>query len=292
MTASASTPSSTNLSATRRRQIGSATARSSLLTMLGEFVHPRGEPAWTGTLLVGLSALGIEEKSARQALNRTAAEGIIESNRHGRRVSWTLTPQGKALLEEGTKRIYGFMRGGRPWDGRWLVLSAPISETQRKLRHRLRTRLTWLGMGSPTPGLWVSPDTSLANKVHAVIRDLGIEEQAFAWVGPACGVGSEKQLLEAAWELDDVEALYLRFIDAFETREASTELECFIAQLEMVEAWRRFPFLDPALPAELLDHDWPGHRAAQVFHERHAGWNRGAQAAWDAWSRQRPADLR
>ena len=34
-----------------------------------------------------------------------------------------------------------------PWDGRWLVLSVPIPETQRRLRHRLRTRLTWLGLG-------------------------------------------------------------------------------------------------------------------------------------------------
>lgn len=281
MTASASAPRTTNLSATRRRQIGSASARSSLLTMLGEFVHPRGEPVWTACLLEGLSALGIEEKAARQALNRTAAEGIIEADRHGRRVSWSLTPQGQTLLEEGTQRIYGFMRGGRPWDGRWLVLSAPISEAQRRLRHRLRTRLTWLGMGSPTPGLWISPDTSRVTEVHAVVRDLGIEEQAFAWMGPASGVGDEERLLATAWDLEVVEDLYLGFIDAFEAREAVTDLECFVAQLEMIEEWRRFPFLDPALPPELLDHDWPGQRAAQVFHDRHARWNKGARTAWD-----------
>ena len=97
-------------------------------------------------------------------------EGLLTSTRHGRRVLWELTPAGAELLEEGTQRIYGFMRERHPWDGRWLVLSVPIPETQRQLRHRLRTRLTWLGLGSPTSGLWVSPDADMAAAVRAVMR--------------------------------------------------------------------------------------------------------------------------
>jgi len=54
-----------------------------------------------------------------------------------------------------------------------------------------------------------------------------------------------------------------------------------VAQVEMVQEWRRFPFLDPDLPAELLDHDWPGPRAAAAFHDRHDRWHRQAQAEWD-----------
>ncbi len=274
-----------NLSATRRRQVGSASARSTLLTILGEFVHPRGEPVWTATLIEALGALGIEEKSARQALTRTSAEGLLESARHGRRVLWSLTPHGKDLLEQGTQRIYGFMRGGRPWDGRWLVLSVPIPETHRQLRHRLRTRLTWLGLGSPTPGLWISADTGHANEVHTVIRDLGLEDQAFSWVGPAGGIGLESRLLADAWNLDEVEDLYLQFLDEFEDREADGHRESFAAQVQIVQAWRRFPFLDPDLPPELLDHDWPGPRAANAFHDRHARWNASARAAWEAFDR-------
>ena len=49
----------------------------------------------------------------------------------------------------------------------------------------------------------------------------------------------------------------------------------------MVQEWRRFPFLDPDLPGELLDHDWPGPRAAAAFHDRHAAWHAAAQAEWD-----------
>jgi phenylacetic acid degradation operon negative regulatory protein len=265
----------------RRREVGSASARSLLLTVVGEFVHPRHESVWTGTLLEAMAALGVEEKSARQALTRTANEGLLTSTRHGRRVLWELTEDGAALLEEGTRRIYGFMRERHPWDGRWLVLTVAIPETQRQLRHRLRTRLTWLGLGSPTSGLWVSPASGKANDVHAAIRELGLEHNAYAWIGPASGIGDESRLLAAAWDLADVEDRYLEFLEAFETRRADDAREAFVAQVEMVQEWRRFPFLDPDLPAELLDHDWPGPRAAAAFHDRHARWHRLAQAEWD-----------
>ena len=265
----------------RRREVGGASARSLLLTVLGEFVHPRHASVWTATLIEALGALGVEEKSARQVLTRTAAEGHLTSTRHGRRVLWELTPSGAALLEEGTRRIYGFMREVHPWDGRWLVLSVPIPETQRQLRHRLRTRLTWLGLGSPTSGLWVTPDAALDGAVHDVIRDLGLESQAFAWTGSASGLGDEQRLLADAWDLADVEERYLSFLQAFEDRAAGSPAEAFVAQVELVQEWRRFPFLDPDLPTELLDHDWPGPRAATAFHDRHGAWHAAAQAEWD-----------
>ena len=84
--------------------------------------------------------------------------------RHGRRVLWELTDDGRRLLEEGTRADLRVHARAAPWDGRWLVLCVPIPETQRQLRHRLRTRLTWLGLGSPTSGLWVTPDATKAGR--------------------------------------------------------------------------------------------------------------------------------
>jgi phenylacetic acid degradation operon negative regulatory protein len=267
----------------RRRELGSASARSTLLTVLGEFVHPLGRPVWTATLLEAFACLGIEEKAGRQALTRTASEGLLESSRHGRRVLWDLTEEGRTLLEDGTRRIYGFMRERHPWDGQWLVVTVSIPETQRQLRHRLRTRLTWLGLGSPTSGLWISTDAAKSAEVHAVVRELGLDDQAFGWTGPASGIGKENELLAEAWDLEEVEDRYFGFIDEFEERRVGTPLEAFRAQVEMVQEWRRFPFLDPDLPAELLDHDWPGPRAAAAFHEQHARWHRDARAAWQGF---------
>lgn len=265
----------------RRRLSGSTSARSLLLTVLGEFALPTGEPVWTGAFLGALSALGTEEKAARQALARTSTEGLLRADRVGRRTRWHLTPRGEQLLHEGTERIYGFMRARRRWDGRWLVLAVTVPETQRQLRHRLRTRLTWAGMGSPAPGLWVVPDAGRAQEVAGIVEELGIGHSAMSWTGPTAGIGDPQDVVAAAWRLDQIEAAYAEFVREFTARQVGGEEDAFVAQVSLVHAWRRFPALDPALPAELLDHDWPGPDAATLFHRCHERWHRRAQSYWE-----------
>jgi len=102
--------------------------------------------------------------------------------------------------------------------------------------------------------------------------------------GSASGLGEEGRLLAEAWDLEEVEDRYVAFLSDFEIRIAPSDLEAFLAQVQMIEEWRRFPFLDPDLPAELLDHDWPGPRAASTFHHQHARWHRPAQAAWRSFA--------
>jgi phenylacetic acid degradation operon negative regulatory protein len=265
---------------TRRREIGSGSARSLLLTVLGEFVHPRGTPVWTSTLVAGLAALGIEEKSARQAIARSATDGVLEPEKSGRRVCWHLTASGTQLLADGTRRIYGFLTDPQPWDGEWLVLSVAIPETQRQLRHKLRTRLTWLGMGTPSSGIWILPNSARVDEVAAVIEELELAGRAFAWTGRLTSIGKSDKLIADAWSLDDVEALYANFLGTFGRARAQKPVDAFTAQVRLVQAWRRFPFLDPALPAELLDHAWPGPNAARLFRRRHDEWHSPAQAYW------------
>lgn len=267
----------------RRRSLGGPSARALLLTILGEFVLPRAEPVWTATFVDALGAVGVEEKAARQALARTAAEGLVAPSRVGRRTHWDLTDAGRGLLEDGARRIYGFLREQRRWDGRWLVLAVTVPETQRALRHRLRTRLTWAGMGSPAPGLWVVPWADRAAEVARIVEDLGIGASAMSWVGESGAVGRPEDVVAAAWtSLPEIETAYDDFVAAFENRRADGGQAAFVAQVGLVQSWRRFPFLDPALPMELLDHDWPGVRAAAVFHRCHERWHRRAQAHWDA----------
>jgi phenylacetic acid degradation operon negative regulatory protein len=189
----------------RRRETGGSSARSMLLTVLGEFVLPQHSPVWTGALVSALAEIGVEDKSARQALSRLAAEGLLASQRHGRRVQWQLTPAATDLLVEGTERIYGFGRQTELWDGRWLVVALSVPEAQRQLRHTLRTRLTWAGLGSPLPGLWVTPQVSKQSEVAAVIGALGLTSLSF--VGSFGEIGDVGELVAASWHLDEVEAL-------------------------------------------------------------------------------------
>jgi len=263
---------------TRRQQTGTSTARSLLLTVFGEYVLPQGRPVWTSTLLQVLAGLDIEEKSARQALNRMSADGWIVSEREGRRVRWALTEHGRSLLTEGAERIYSFGRERDSWDGRWLVLLASVPESRRDLRHQLRTGLTWAGLGSPAPGVWISPHASREAEAKQVVEGLGLDPVVFSFCGPFAGVGSERTMVEQAWHLGDLAAVYEDFVREFAGLRPGDDV--LFAQIRLVHEWRRFPRLDPQLPLELLPPHWIGVRAANVFKDQHLAWHSSAQQRW------------
>jgi phenylacetic acid degradation operon negative regulatory protein len=253
-----------------------------LLTVFGEYVLPQGRPVWTSTLLHVLGGLEIEQKSTRQALNRLAADGWIMADRAGRRVRWALTEHGKELLSEGAERIYSFGRDRDSWDGRWLVLLVSVPEARRDLRHQLRTRLSWAGLGSPMPGVWVSPHVSRGAEAQQVVQDLGLEVTVFSFSGPFSGIGSERTMVEQAWHLGELANTYEDFVREFAGLRPATGDEVLLAQIRLVHEWRRFPQLDPQLPLELLPPHWIGARAASVFAELHQVWHEAAQRRWAA----------
>jgi len=264
----------------RRREVSGGSARSLLTTVLGEFVLPLSRPVWTSTLVAALALFDVEEKAARQALARTAAEGWLSSDRVGRRVRWTLTAEARHLLAEGAKRIYGFGSGSREWDGRWLVVLVSVPETQRDLRHKLRTRLSWAGFGSPTAGVWITPHPSAEADAKLILDELDLSAQAMSYLAQYGALGSERTMVGRAWDLAGVAARYQAFVDEFTGMAPSTPDEVLRAQTLLVHEWRRFPFLDPQLPAALLPPKWSGTTATALFNDLHVRWRAPAQDRW------------
>ncbi|HEX6341019.1 PaaX family transcriptional regulator C-terminal domain-containing protein [Umezawaea sp.] len=265
----------------RRREVSHASARSVLMTVLGEYVLPRRAPVWTSTVVEVLALFGVEEKSARQALSRTAAEGWLRSERVGRRVRWCLTAPGHRLLAEGAHRVSEFGREQGDWDGRWLMLFVTVPEAKRDLRHRVRTRLTWSGFGSPQPGVWVSPDTRRQAEAARIIAELGVESPVMSFVAEFGSIGEVDDLVARAWDLSDLTLRYQDFIDEFSGVRPTTGQNALHAQTLLVHEWRRFPFLDPDLPSVLLPENWTGAKAAELFHSKHHEWRAASQRHWD-----------
>ncbi len=265
---------------TRRQELGAASARSLLLTVLGEFVLPDGRPVWTATLIDLLADLSVAEKAARQAIMRTADSGWIEASRVGRETRWSLTAAGTRLLGEGTDRIYGFAADHRKWDGRWLVMTIGVPENNRALRQRLRTRLGWTGLGSVDATTWVTPRVDREAEACEVLDDLGLVAGSWSFVATAGRLGDQRSLARRAWDLDAIERRYEDFLDLVSRPRPRTDRQALVAQVRLVQEWRRFPLLDPGLPRELLPPRWSGNRAAEVFRERHAAWAPRASAAW------------
>jgi phenylacetic acid degradation operon negative regulatory protein len=263
----------------RRRELGAASARSLLLTLLGEFVLPAGQPVWTAAFLQGLSLVGVEEKAIRQALSRSAAEGWLSPERDGRRTQWRLTPAGSRLLTEGAERIYGLGAPGPPWDGQWLIVLASVPETDRKRRHLLRTRLSWNGLGNLSPGVWLSPHQAKGPEVAEALTGV---EGATIFVGTLGDLAEARRVAAQAWDLAEIEQAYEDFLTEAEAQEPTGPAATFAAQIRLVQEWRRFPFLDPALPKELLPPEWSGAQAATTFQDRHDTWQNTAENHWRA----------
>jgi phenylacetic acid degradation operon negative regulatory protein len=272
-------------SVTRRREVSHTSARSILMTLLGEYVLPRQVPVWTSTLVDVLAVFGIEEKSARQALARASAEGWLLSERAGRRVRWSLTAPGRRLLTEGAQRIYEFGQDRAEWDGQWLMLLVSVPEPQRELRHRVRTKLTWAGFGSPAPGVWISPDISRQAEADEIVSELATDSVAdtppMSFIASYGEIGDENELVRRSWDLTELTADYEAFIDEFSGLKPPDSEALLHAQTRLVHQWRRFPFLDPGLPLPLLPAGWSGAQAAELFHRQHAAWRTEAQQHWD-----------
>lgn len=263
----------------RRHAAGSDSARGQLFTVLGEFVLPGGGTAWTSSFIDVFARLGVEEKAIRQALMRTAGDGWLVSERVGRRTRWSLTPSAHRLLVAGTERIYGFTGASSGWDGRWLMVLARTPETERPTRHRMRTRLTWAGLGSPAPGVWVSTHADRIAEVERALDDAGVLADAQVFVATHQGQGRLAELVRQAWDLDAIETAYEAFVARFSTLSPADPL---VATVELVHAWRRFPWIDPLLPDALLPDPWSGVTAASLFAQQHAEWAGAARAAWQA----------
>ena len=267
------------LRASRRdHALGAPSARSVLLTVLGEYVLVSGGMAWTAALVEALGVLGVEEKSARQALARSAAKGWLTRRRSGREVAWQLTDGMSRLLGEGAERIYSFGQAPADWDGAWLLLFLSVPAEHRELRERLRTALGWAGFGAFGPVAWISPRPSARHKAEHVLDELGLTGAGSWFVGRL--EGAPDGLVRRAWDLEALAAAYRAFLAEVTAWHPGTATEVFACQTRLVHDWRRFPSLDPGLPRELLPADWSGTEAAAAFRRLHQQWRPGALDWW------------
>lgn len=262
-----------------------ASARSLLLTLLGEYVYPSTEGVWTQTLLQAFSLVGIAEKAARQALARASAAGWIEGGKEGRQAWWALSPGGMRLIAEGSRRVLGLTQAADEWAGDWLLLHVTLPEARRADRLRLYRVLHWMGFGSPTPGLWICPHQDRADAVAARLAELGLEDDTLAFRAQSLNVGMPQEtLVQKAWDVEALAAHYLALEARFSSLRPRSPQDCFEAHVQLVNAVQRLPAVDPGLPRALLPADWVGTRVSARLNELRKRWREPAHAHWQAMS--------
>jgi phenylacetic acid degradation operon negative regulatory protein len=125
--------------------------------------------------------------------------------------------------------------------------------------------LSWAGFGSLGQGTWLSPWTSHEAAVVQLLEELGVAATSF--LAELGRIGSGADLAAQAWDLPALRDRYDTFM--VDTERLVDRLEdgpsAVVDLIALVHAWRRFPFVDPDLPSELLPTDWPAASAARRF---------------------------
>ena len=274
MTAATKTNRAETNPAETDRAGGDATARSArlrhlIITVYGLYARRDGGWLSVATLIRLLADLGIDESAARSAISRLKRRGILQSRRYGGSAGYQLSAEALAILREGDARIFR-RRRATPADG-WVLAVFSVPESERHRRHVLRSELARLGFGMVAPGVWIVP-AHPQDTTAETLRRLELDAYADLFRADHLAFGDPAAKIRRWWDLDELERQYASFIGAHEPvlrhwaqDGPPAEPEAFADYVRVLTDWRRLPYLDPGLPAELLPDGWVGIRAADLF---------------------------
>lgn len=247
--------------------------QSMMFTLFGDYIMHRGGEIWVGSLIRIAGQFGLSEQAVRSALSRMSQKGWLKARRFGNRPYYGPTARTKRLLEEGERRI--FLRRSDPWDHQWRLLVYSIPERKREIRTELRKQLAWLGYGPLSSGSWICPH-DVGEDLGGLIDRLGIESYVEAFTAAHTGHSTQRELAARCWDLEGINRRYEQFVakyqptfEVFKSRDHVPDSECFVRRFLLIHEYRKFFFIDPELPAELLPDGWQGTRARELFHSFH-----------------------
>src|SRR3954468_2750939 len=248
--------------------------QSMILTIFGDYIRPNGNKIWIGSLIRLLKEFGHNEQSVRVSVSRMMKNGLLQSEKKGNKSYYSLTPRGVSRVDEAARRIYKLT--SHEWDKKWRVIMYNIPEEKRQIRDELRKELMWIGFGSLSNGCWISPN-NFKKEINLLISKYNIEEYVHLFLSEYVGPQSNLALVEKCWPLHEIEAKYEQFIDTYSKefiiRQSIiqsgrvTDDECFVERANLVHEYRKFLFVDPGLPKELLPERWNGDHAALLFNQ-------------------------
>lgn len=252
-----------------------ARPRHLIVTVYG--LYGRSDGGWlsVASLIRLLADLGVDEPAVRSAISRLKRRGILESRRHNGQAGYELSTEAVAILREGDARI--FHREQATLADGWLLAVFSVPESERHRRHVLRSELARLGFGMAAPGVWIVP-AHRDNTTAGMLRRLGLDAYADLFHANHFAFGDLAQKVRQWWDLDELGRQYQQFLRSHEpalkrwrrrpaTSGSSPDADraAFTDYVRALTDWRRLPYLDPGLPAELLPAGWAGVRAADVF---------------------------
>lgn len=249
-------------------------AKSLCVTLLGDVIQPHGGKVWLSDLISLVTPLGINERLLRTSVFRLVAQDWLQSERHGRRSLYQLSPRGAALTLQASTRIYDGDAAG--WNGDWTLVVVPrFGNSSLDRRGELRRQLVWAGFGVIAPGVFALPRNH-AGAAREILDELGLAQHALVLGAGDLNEGHGanrlliRSLISQCWDLEGLAQQYQMFSATFKPMLqamdvlAPTPEQAFAVRALTLHEWRRIVLQDPQLPGEMLPADWPG-RAARAL---------------------------
>ena len=243
--------------------------RQLLLAFFGEYVSDRYfEPLRASVLIGVLEEAGVAASAVRTNLDRMVHSGLLERRRLGREIGFELTPHGNEVLREASGRVNGPTPFEPQGEG-WTLVTFTVPEQMRTLRHRLRAALTWSGFALLRDGLWIAPGAvDLAAALDAIIPDLP-PGSVNAFAAAELDGFPMSEVVRMTWDMERIRRAHHEFIEHWEREDAASDLPPLTAHTLLVADWLALLRLDPRLPRQYLDVDWPADRSFELFTRRH-----------------------
>ncbi|MFE0642614.1 PaaX family transcriptional regulator C-terminal domain-containing protein [Streptomyces sp. NPDC058877] len=258
------------------------TPRSLIVSFYGAYGRgPDDSPVPVSALIRLLAVLGVDAPSVRSSVSRLKRRGLLLPGRTGGGAAgYALSEDARRLLDDGDRRIYA--RNEPKLSEGWVLAVFSVPEAERHKRHLLRSRLARLGFGTAAPGVWIAP-ARLYEETRNALERLELSPYVDLFRGDHLGYAATAEAVARWWDLPAIAGLHEEFLTVHEPvlrswRSAPQGAEdAYRDYLLALDSWRRLPYADPVLPAELLPDDWPGRRSAEVFASLHELlWERGA----------------
>jgi len=263
--------------------------RAAMLTLYGDYVRNKGVEIGIGSLIKLLGNFELSEQSVRSAVSRMCQAGLLKVRHSGGRSYYSLTDEGQSILTKGTQRI--FVRKNNQWDGTWNIVIYSVPESRRESRDRLRLELSWLGYGSLSQATWISP-YDLTKEVEELADRLRIRQYIQTFQAKHQDSTDPKKIVSQCWDLGTINKRYIDFIAKYRPKmeyhlkrlNSGENIEpsvCFVERFNLIHEYRKFPYLDPDLPQELLPENWLRPQAAALFDEYHNSLTQKANEYFD-----------
>lgn len=252
-----------------RRQAGSS-SQGLAVTLVADYTWTTRAWLPSAAIVALLGEFGVTSGAARTTISRLARRGVLEGSRQGRHSSYRLTGPAALDLSYGASAIAAFAVRPESWDGSWTLIAFSVPERESSQRRALRAHLRWNGYAPLYDGVWVWPHP-LTEKARAELAEVALGSMTvFRAQHLELAAEANRNPVEA-WDLRAIAKQYEAFIRRWSGRlpriaaGGVTGAAAVRTRTEVMDIYRRFPVLDPMLPAELMPRDWPRARAREVF---------------------------